>query len=92
MHTLKPPAVPALITRSGLNAWMEAYVTRDAETVPTLSTPEKDIETIKNCIFHNVKKVMKHNLGTSMNWYLPIPCHKDTKYKLASSFRFHLFS
>lgn len=41
MHTLKPPAVPALITRSGLNAWMEAYVTREAETVPTLSTPEK---------------------------------------------------
>ena len=41
MHTLKPPAVPALITRSGLNTWMEAYVTREAETVPTLSTPEK---------------------------------------------------
>lgn len=40
-YTLKPPAVPAFMTRSGCNAWMEAQVTRDADTVPTLSTPEK---------------------------------------------------
>lgn len=39
--TLNPPAVPALMIRSGCNAWIDAYVTRDAETVPTLSTPGK---------------------------------------------------
>ena len=56
MHTLKPPAVPALITRSGLNAWMEAYVTREAETVPTLSTPENGHKTVKQSIFHKCDK------------------------------------
>lgn len=40
-HTLKPPAVPAFMIRSGFKAWIEAYVTRDAEIVPTLSTSER---------------------------------------------------
>lgn len=40
-YTLKPPAVPALMMRSGLNAWIDEYVTRDAEMVPTLSTPAR---------------------------------------------------
>lgn len=40
-HTLKPPAVPAFMIRSGFKAWIDAYVTRDAEIVPTLSTSER---------------------------------------------------
>jgi hypothetical protein len=39
-HTLKPPAVPALITRSGLTACTAAMVVSAAHTVPTESTPE----------------------------------------------------
>ena len=41
IHTLKPPHVPALMIRSGFSAWIDAYVTRDADIVPTQSTPEK---------------------------------------------------
>lgn len=40
--TLKPPAVPALMIRSGCNAWTDAYVSSDEETVPTLSTPGEE--------------------------------------------------
>lgn len=40
--TPNAPAVPAFMMRSGFNAWIEAYVTRDAETVPTPSTPVLD--------------------------------------------------
>lgn len=36
--TLKPPAVPALMRMSGLNACRIAKVARAAGTVPTLST------------------------------------------------------
>uniref|UniRef100_A0A2P2L7E9 Uncharacterized protein MANES_04G078800 n=1 Tax=Rhizophora mucronata TaxID=61149 RepID=A0A2P2L7E9_RHIMU len=39
---LKPPAVPALITKSGFRAWMAAYVARAAGTVPILSTPRAE--------------------------------------------------
>lgn len=42
MPTLKPPAVPAFMIKSGSNAWIEAYVTRADDTVPTLSTPERN--------------------------------------------------
>ena len=45
-HTLNPPAVPAFMMRSGCSAWIEAYVTRDAETVPTLSTPTQDNDSV----------------------------------------------
>ena len=39
MYTLKPPAVPMLMTKSGLIACIDAYVNKAAGTVPTLSTP-----------------------------------------------------
>jgi len=38
---LKPPAVPALMIKSGLKDWIAAYVTRAEDMVPTLSTPEE---------------------------------------------------
>jgi hypothetical protein len=38
-RALKPPAVPALSTRSGLNALIARYVVNDAAFVPTLQTP-----------------------------------------------------
>lgn len=40
--TLKPPAVPAFMIKSGCNAWIAAYVTREEDIVPTLSTPERN--------------------------------------------------
>lgn len=42
MLTLKPPAVPALMIKSGCNACTAAYVTRADDIVPTLSTPERN--------------------------------------------------
>lgn len=58
-HTLNPPAVPALMTSSGFNAWIEAYVTRDAETVPMLSTPEIKFKKIRS---YKVAEKMGNNM------------------------------
>ena len=40
--TLKPPVVPALMIKSGCNAWIAAYVTRADGIVPILSAPERN--------------------------------------------------
>jgi hypothetical protein len=45
--TLKPPAVPALMIRSDFKVYMDE-VTRAADTVPTLSTPERRKFNLRN--------------------------------------------
>ena len=69
--TLKPPAVPILMIKSGFSACTAAKVIRADGTVPTLSTPKcKTIS--KECKNYNlILKTLMHSFHSPKTKHFP---------------------